>query len=157
VEKLEGAGVFQYEVSNYARPGSEAVHNSNYWQHENYLGLGPGAHSFWWEEGKKFAHRWNNESDLNSYLNSGWTKKNELEELKLSDLAEERLMLSLRTKKGITKEDLKSKYGFSFNERQLNYLDALQKNGKAKTGNQIQLTTDGLKIADSILLDLITM
>lgn len=157
VDKLGKAGIQQYEVSNYAKPGSEAVHNSNYWQHENYLGLGPGAHSFWWNKGQKSAQRWNNKSDLNAYLNNDWESQHELEELTLSDLAEERLMLGLRTKKGLDKKDLQSEYNFSFNKRQLDYLKSLQKNGKAELGDQIQLTHEGLKIADSILLDLITM
>ncbi len=45
---LSANGIHQYEISNYARPGHEAEHNSAYWSHENYLGLGPAAHSFYW-------------------------------------------------------------------------------------------------------------
>ena len=41
-------GIHKYEISNYARHGHEAEHNSAYWSHENYLGLGPAAHSFYW-------------------------------------------------------------------------------------------------------------
>lgn len=44
-------GIHQYEISNYARQGHEAEHNSAYWRHENYLGLGPAAHSFYWPGG----------------------------------------------------------------------------------------------------------
>ena len=47
-EVLGANGIHQYEISNYARPGHEAEHNSAYWCHENYLGLGPAAHSFYW-------------------------------------------------------------------------------------------------------------
>jgi len=157
VDKLGEAGIQQYEVSNYARPGSEAVHNSNYWSHENYLGLGPGAHSFWWNKDRNPAQRWNNESNLNNYLAGGWKNPHELEELNLSDLAEERLMLGLRTKKGVNKKALESNYNFILNDRQQSYLETLHKKGLAEIGPQIQLTKGGLKIADSILLDLITM
>lgn len=157
VEKLEHAGIHQYEVSNYARKGREAVHNSNYWRHENYLGLGPGAHSFWWDENLKSAQRWSNEQNLNSYLQSGWQTPHEPESLNFPALAEERLMLGLRTKAGISFEQMKSRYHYSFNSRQLNYLEQLEQKGKAKTGDRISLTKDGLKIADSILLDLVTM
>lgn len=157
VDKLKRAGILQYEVSNYAREGKEAVHNSNYWSHENYLGLGPGAHSFWWHENEKSAKRWSNESNLNSYLASGWKTPHEPELLELADLAEERLMLGLRTKPGISKEQMKSHYNFTFNAPQLHYLEMLEQQGKVITGDRVSLTKEGLKIADAILLDLVTM
>lgn len=52
-QRLVGAGFGHYEVSNYARPGHRAVHNSAYWSRAPYLGLGPSAHSGagsrrWW-------------------------------------------------------------------------------------------------------------
>ena len=45
-ERLAAAGFVHYEISNWARPGREAVHNSAYWSRPPYVGLGPGAHSF---------------------------------------------------------------------------------------------------------------
>ena len=45
-ETLAAAGYHHYEISNFAQPGHEAVHNSAYWKHIPYIGLGPGAHSF---------------------------------------------------------------------------------------------------------------
>lgn len=45
-ELLEEAGLLQYEVSNYARPGSESRHNLAYWQGRHYLAAGCGAHGF---------------------------------------------------------------------------------------------------------------
>ena len=44
-EALRDAGYHHYEISNFAQPGYEAVHNSAYWRHVPYVGLGPGAHS----------------------------------------------------------------------------------------------------------------
>lgn len=51
---LEAAGFEHYEVSNAARPGSRARHNSAYWRRAPYIGLGPSAHSGWGAE-----RRWN--------------------------------------------------------------------------------------------------
>lgn len=157
VEKLKSAGIHQYEVSNYAIPGKEALHNSSYWSHENYMGLGPGAHSFWWDEGLQSAQRWSNKPDLRSYLESNWDTPFEPEVLDLADLAEERLMLGLRTRKGLSLEELKSRYHFEFNTAQKQYLQKLETESKADINETISLTKNGLKIADSILLDLVTM
>ncbi|MDZ7691582.1 MAG: radical SAM family heme chaperone HemW [Balneolaceae bacterium] len=160
VEKLDAAGIEQYEVSNYSKPGHEAVHNSNYWRHENYLGLGPAAHSFWWDENKnKTAMRWNNKSDLKAYLNEDISEiRDEQEQLNQLQLAEERLMLGLRTREGVTKQELDKRYDYKLNERQLNYILQKQQEGTFDFDTKtLRLTPQGRKIADSILLDLVTM
>ncbi|MBQ7598516.1 MAG: radical SAM family heme chaperone HemW [Clostridia bacterium] len=51
-EVLEQNGLRQYEISNFALPGFESRHNLHYWHTEEYIGLGPAAHSFW--GGKRF-------------------------------------------------------------------------------------------------------
>jgi oxygen-independent coproporphyrinogen-3 oxidase len=43
-QRLQDAGYERYEVSAYAKPGARCVHNMNYWEFGDYLGLGPGAH-----------------------------------------------------------------------------------------------------------------
>lgn len=153
---LKEAGIHRYEISNYARPGYEARHNSGYWNHENYLGLGPGAHSFWWAEDHKSALRWENKPDLKAYLNSP-ENRTKPETLTLNELAEERLMLGLRTREGISPKELSTRYQYNLNEAQLNYINKLVKTGRAKMGSSLKLTSEGLKIADAITLDLITI
>jgi oxygen-independent coproporphyrinogen-3 oxidase len=54
---LGGAGMDGYEISNYARPGSESRHNLTYWRYGDYVGIGPGAHGRLTIEGDKFATR----------------------------------------------------------------------------------------------------
>lgn len=46
IDRLEAAGIGQYEISNFARPGFESRHNLAYWTFQPYLGLGPSAHSY---------------------------------------------------------------------------------------------------------------
>jgi oxygen-independent coproporphyrinogen III oxidase len=60
-EKLVKNGYEHYEVSNYAKQGFESKHNLKYWEYNNYLGLGPSAHSFF--NGK----RWNNSRNIIKY------------------------------------------------------------------------------------------
>lgn len=158
-EALLRTGINRYEVSNFAKPGAEAVHNSAYWSHENYLGLGPGAHSFWWEEDGTSARRWSNKPDLSDYLNNKTEfKKYDEDLLDLRTLAEERIMLGLRTVAGISFKTLLEKYSWKPNEKTETYLHTLQKNGKARVEEGgIRLTREGLKISDAIILDLITL
>ena len=54
VEELGELGYTQYEISNFARPGRESRHNLLYWRGEEYLGFGPGAHSFF--GGRRFYY-----------------------------------------------------------------------------------------------------
>lgn len=155
-EKLNTQNIHRYEVSNFAQTGSEAIHNSNYWEHKNYLGFGPGAHSFWWEEGAEKAMRWDNKSDLNSYINQKDFSQHALEFLDLHALAEERLMLALRTRKGIALDELQHKYHYEFSEKQQHYLLRKAKENKLILDQSLRLTSFGLKIADTITLDLLT-
>ena len=56
-ETLASHDIHRYEISNYASPGEEAEHNSAYWSHENYLGLGPSSHTFFWPGGGRKRDR----------------------------------------------------------------------------------------------------
>lgn len=152
-EKLKEHGIRRYEVSNYSKPGREAVHNSNYWSHHNYLGLGPGAHSFWWGE---LVHRWEQERDLRGYLRGEdiCTKK---ETLTKEQLAEERLMMGLRTRGGIAVKELEERYDYTLTEHQKKYLRDREREQKLQFDDRIRLTDEGIKIADAIILDLVTL
>lgn len=85
---LAAAGYEHYEISNWAKPGKRAVHNSAYWKRLPYVGLGPGAHSF---DGE---HR-----SWNSSVQSGWSRESET--LTPEQAREEAVMLGLRTSDGI--------------------------------------------------------
>ena len=87
-QKLTAAGYRHYEISNFARPGFEAVHNGGYWARRPYVGLGPGAHSFGGS-----TRSWNSKE------RHGWTATTE--NLSAEDALVETIMLSLRTDKGI--------------------------------------------------------
>ena len=88
---LRKAGYVHYEISNWAKPGYEAVHNSAYWTRAPYVGLGPGAHSLR-RDGAADVRSWN------SCALSGW--KQEMEVLSEDEIREEEIMLGLRTRKG---------------------------------------------------------
>lgn len=156
--KLIKSGHRQYEVSNFAIPGKEAVHNSNYWRHVNYLGLGPSAHSLFWTG--TGARRWSNKKDIKLYLAREWDLlQEEITDLSLEDLAEERLMLGLRTIWGVPESELTELYNYKFSSRQREWLERQKNEGFVdllSEEDRIKLTAKGLKIADYLILDLIS-
>ena len=96
--RLTAAGFHHYEVSNYARPGREAVHNSAYWRRSPYLGLGPSAHS------AMGAQRWWNLREWAAWataLESGVTTVEAEERLDPDAVRVEDLYLGLRTDAGV--------------------------------------------------------
>ena len=85
--RLAEAGYHHYEISNWALPGHEAIHNSAYWTRHPYVGLGPGAHSLI-----------GNRRSWNSQELSGWMPEGE--DLTEEQIHEEEVMLLSRTDKG---------------------------------------------------------
>ena len=110
-ETLAAAGYNHYEISNYAQPGFEAVHNSAYWSHRPYVGLGPGAHSYLRVAYDKSIRQWN-ESDLKGYLaaaqSGDFSAVQGSEELDKEQLTMEKVMLGLRTAIGVPEPYLRS-------------------------------------------------
>ena len=102
---LQQAGYEHYEISNFAMPGYQAKHNSAYWKHVPYVGLGPGAHSFLDEK-----RLWNAD-DLSAYLKAG--SNGDFSEIRGSETLDqeqkkiEKIMLGLRTAAGVEEEFLR--------------------------------------------------
>src|SRR6185437_11042522 len=104
-ERLEGAGLRQYEISNFARPGFESRHNERYWLRTPYLGVGLDAHSFLREGG---ARRFANPDELGAYLaplRSGMLARQEAQWLTAREEREETRFLGLRRREGIAWAD----------------------------------------------------
>ena len=131
-EVLKTAGYHHYEISNFALPGYEAVHNSAYWRHVPYIGLGPGAHSFlssasgrdvpvdtfrsrgapsvFQAGGMSVVRQWNADS-LERYMEAGdkgdFTEVQEREVLDGEQVRLEKVMLGLRTSCGMPEDMLR--------------------------------------------------
>ncbi len=137
VSTLENAGYLQYEISNFSKPGFQSRHNLKYWSGEDYIGIGPAAHSAY--GGKRFFHP----SSLSQYMRSGG--KNPLLE---GDFGGEweRLMLSLRLTEGIDPDAFS--FGDTLRKKAAPYLRAgflTERNGK------IAFTPKGFLLSNSIL------
>jgi oxygen-independent coproporphyrinogen-3 oxidase len=147
---LEANGFEQYEVSNFCLPGWYSSHNSNYWKSTQYLGIGPGAHSY-----NSLSRQYNIENNV-GYIHS--LQKGlipcSVEMLDVKTRANEYMMTRLRTKWGMDCSVLEREFGIqidSFKE----ILDKYQKMDYLiieKT--MIKLTKKGLLFADKITEDL---
>lgn len=95
VEHLGRMGIHRYEISNFARPGFESLHNLKYWQLEPYAGFGADAHSF---DGRERGENIESPSDYVARLESGQSARVDATP---ANTAEERFFVGLRLTEGI--------------------------------------------------------
>lgn len=170
---LGRSGYHHYEISNFAKPGFEAVHNSAYWRRAPYIGLGPGAHSLTgnvrsWNS-QELPHRQQDETsscnpdrisscnpDSTSCQTSSRNPSGKLatysrnfETLSPEDIRVERIMLSLRTDKGLEAAELYSLAGRTL----INSL--LSEGALEKQGGSIRIPESRLFTSDEIIRELI--
>ncbi len=136
-ERLRSAGFSHYEVSNFARPGWESLHNRAYWEGRDYLGLGPSAVS------TVAGRRWKNLSDTREFVARmavGQSVVHEEETLGAEEVRLERLSLQLRTREGIPR---------AWTGGQA--LGPLLSEGLVEQrGERVRLTLSGMMLADEI-------
>ena len=149
VAALGRAGYEQYEISNFARNGHYSTHNTSYWKGAKYIGIGPSAHGYNQKE------RYWNQANNKAYMLE--LEKGKLPETRevLSDYDQfnETLMIGLRTKWGVAKEQL-----FSYLTPGNDWLQIVKNYEDQKllieTGEYIVLTAAGRLLADAIASDL---
>ncbi len=99
-KRLERAGLPAYEISNFAAPGYESLHNQAYWAGRDYLGLGPGAWST--VDGQRWRNRPNTEAYVELIQAGNFTAlRTEEEQLDRATKLKERIMFGLRTRQGV--------------------------------------------------------
>ena len=151
-ERLEKAGLFQYEVSNFALKTKEGRNNLLVWSGNEYLGFGVGAHSYLSQT------RWGNKRSLKTYLKhleqNTWPVDFE-EQLQVNEQAAESLMLALRQPEGVNIEQWQKRYGLQWEKQQLDLVNELCAAGRAFwKGQYLCLTAKGMLLADRITVEL---
>jgi oxygen-independent coproporphyrinogen-3 oxidase len=152
IRKLAAADIHQYELSNFARPGFEARHNSAYWTGSAYLGIGPSAHSF---DGK--VRHWNhaNNAKYLAALAEPGLPVAARETLSPQDRLNEYLMTGLRTVRGIDLLHIQQTWGLQLDRVEEKALLEFEREGwVAWSGTQLRLTTQGFLVSDHILANL---
>lgn len=142
---LTAAGMRHYEISNYARPGCESLHNWATWLGEDYDGLGPGAF------GTRAGTRYHNADDTRAYiaaLAEGHLPPGTQEQLSAQDRRTETLGLRLRTDEGLPADWLRP--------QDEGFVSMLLREGLAQRalGGNLRLTRAGRLVADEIALGL---
>lgn len=144
-KRLKEAGFSHYEISNFAKEGFKSRHNLKYWNLEEYLGIGPAAHSFM--EGKRFYFPRSTDAFIsgNEPIADG-----------VGGGAGEFLMLSLRLSSGLDFSALENKYGVKTTPEFNSLCHKLISEGLAeKTEGGILLTDEGFLLQNPIIIKLL--
>ncbi|VAX22009.1 Hypothetical radical SAM family enzyme in heat shock gene cluster, similarity with CPO of BS HemN-type [hydrothermal vent metagenome] len=131
-----------YEISNYAKPGYESVHNTGYWEYRDYIGVGAGAHSAM--EGE----RWANVKSIAPYIakvRRCGRAVYKSEKLTSEMIQTEQLMMGLRLKKGIPFDGIAMTEGIT---------KMLSTGMLKKTRTRLLATAKGWRVLDSVLAEL---
>lgn len=152
METWATAGLEQYEISSFAKPGFRCRHNQVYWTGQSYFGSGPGAARY------LNGRRESNHRSVSTWiqrLKSGQSPTAESEELTPEARARELIVLGLRRCEGISSTDFEIQTGFELRSLEP---DAWRKH--LATGfleeteaGQIRLTVEGRFVADSVIVD----
>jgi oxygen-independent coproporphyrinogen-3 oxidase len=149
LDVLENSGFTGYEISNFGKQGFYAVHNTNYWLQQPYLGLGPSAHSF---NGK--SRQWNvkNNSLYIKAFNEN-TSFFEKEDLSLHDRYNEYILTRLRTIWGCDEKEIEKLFGSELKKHFRAQVQFMRSFIKEKDGI-ITLNRDGKLRADGLSAEL---
>ena len=147
-EMLERYGYKQYEISNFAAPGYESKHNLKYWNMEDYMSFGPGAHSSIGNLRYSFV------KDLKQYI-YGVNKKisiiDEYEQIDPPERAVEYVMLGMRTSRGISEYDYRTRCQCDW-KPVLRCLEAFREKGWVeKTEDRWHFTVPGFLISNTLI------
>jgi oxygen-independent coproporphyrinogen-3 oxidase len=153
-EVTAARGLPAYEISNHAKPGAESRHNLTYWRYGEYVGVGPGAHGRFLENGRrvvtvaeKMPETWANLVEARGHGVTGG------EVLTRSEEADEFLLMGLRLAEGIDLARYEQLSGKGFSPARLS---VLQEEGLvAPIGNsRLRATPSGMIVLDAVVADL---
>ena len=142
MEHMEKAGRSRYEISNFAIPGYESIHNLIYWQNDSYAGIGAGAHGY------LNGDRYSNIGPLTKYMDK--LEKNERPVFQSNRVTEvesmeEELFLGLRKVDGVSASLFEKKFGHSLDEVYGPTLQSLISSGLIlQTDDNFKLTRTGV-------------
>ncbi len=152
IDFLLSKAFYQYEVSNFTKPGFECVHNNAYWRYRDYLSFGTSSHSF--VDGK----RWWNYSSLKKYISEIELNNHAMmnyEIISKEQMHDEYVMLALRSS-GLDLADYKKRFSDDWIKKNYSYLKLLKNQQHLSIDNNwIKLTPKGYAVCDEILKNIL--
>lgn len=152
-QMLKKEGYLRYEVSNFAKPGFESRHNSKYWNETEYLGLGVSAHS------NVDGYRYYNTKRLDTYIDRmqrGETAAYSKEYQPKAQRRTERIMLSLRTAKGLDIEKFNEDFKEDIMRSRAEQIRRLMEQGVLiEEKGFLKITEPYFYVSNSIIVDLL--
>jgi oxygen-independent coproporphyrinogen-3 oxidase len=148
-EQLKGAGIAQYEISNFAREGFESRHNVKYWTRQPYLGFGVDAHSMVLAfDGDLDAVRFSTADSVEKYVAGAPMQRSEVTK---SGGLEETFFLGLRLARGVNLEQVRARFGVPA-VAQLSPVIAELADGHLleRAGEEIRLTARGRLLSNEV-------
>ncbi len=150
---LEAAGLRQYEISNFARPGKECRHNLKYWRYEPFLGLGPSACSH------IGGRRWANKQTLGEWaeaLRRGERPYGEVTELAPEASAREALIFGLRLVEGVDIGAVGGRYGVDLEKILAGEIAELAADGwLVREGRRLRIPPDRFLVSNHVFSKLV--
>lgn len=154
IDKLSENGFWHYEISNFAKKGFIAHHNSAYWRQKKYLGLGPSAHSY-----NGITRQWN-VHHVYKYLRAidAQNIPAETEVLSLTDKYNDYIITALRTQWGANEKYIVQQFGDKYAQHFRQYAKRYVATGVLKQENENYfLSRNGIFISDAIIRDFIVV
>lgn len=153
---LKGMGLYRYEISNFARPGHESLHNLIYWSDMPYIGVGTAAHSY---DPDAMVRSWNVkgvEEYVGLIARTG-TAEESCETISVARAMSDALILALRTSDGASLQRIEQRYGTRFGSETLNALAWAKANAMLDIGEEgtAALTDRGIMLSNSLFARLV--
>ena len=148
VEQLEHHGYKQYEISNFSIPGYESRHNLKYWQLDDYMGFGPGAHSCIGRTRYSYVR------DLDRYLAGvlhGEDMIDEYETIGDFERAAEYLMLGMRTVHGVSRAEYERLYRSDFSGIAQQLEEFVRRGWAVADGERWHFTPSGFLLSNVLI------
>jgi oxygen-independent coproporphyrinogen-3 oxidase len=154
-EQLQFAGILQYEISNFARPGAESRHNLKYWTRQPYLGFGVDAHSMLKSVSAEHESvRFASADVLEKYVSGSPLEKTPV---RRSDALEELFFLGLRLNRGINLREAAKTFGQrAIDDLSTTIADLIGDGLLRRDGDRIRLTARGRLLSNEVFQRFLT-